>query len=1200
MNPALIQQIESALAGQNFSEALKSANRLISEFPGDAAGYVLLGDVFAGMENWAKALENYQKAIDISADDAHIYFKIGEMYELRDDYRSARENIQIAMRLEPDNKHYSGRLGVLVYEEGLEKKNVNLQQEGYQLMEQSLHGNSDMMVRDALANACINVAYLSWKPDPEKPDEHIATERSHLEQGHFYLNRAKGLIDGRNIALNNRISELENNLQILEKRKFAGYKYLLNPPIVVGLLMLLFGSKILGIILLLMGAAYYVSQLKPGYLFNRIYFKNDYRDPFIVRRLDDMSRNLSDITIFSSSLSELLWMRFMFRFFFGAIRYAMVLVLLPYEIVKGFLINYELIKYIKDKAAQSNSKNLARNTSMLFYAVFCTTALTAQTVIFEETFENGTLDPAFWSIQPSAQGLIAVAQESPYDGAFALKIGKNSDNGGLQTQVVDLKLNLLAYNNRQVALTFWILDYFDETQSGDGIYFSNNGGGSFTKVLDFKPSDWCDNQYGTFPPIDVDELARKAFGNNWATPSFVIRFQQQGVSDFSGSADGFYIDDVQVTAVEEAYFRVTPSTPYFNDFEICRFDRYESWRFADQTNTLAAIPTRPSNFVGVVPDEGLGSSCGVAFGKHCDDGPATNAVDFRFDFSGQSQIALAFWMRNYFDETQNDDGIYFSNDGGITFKKALDFKPSAYCDNQWGYFPPLDIDELAAKINMTLTDKFIIRFQQYGSSDFSGTADGFYIDDVKVYVEEHPFFPVSAGQPFTEDFETGSFRTMWDWNWADKTNTLADIATRPSNYVWVENGEGFNGSEFAAAFGKRCEDGFATNALDLYLNLANLRQVKMTFWIRDYFDETQKDDGIYFSNDGGLTFKKAFSFNPTDWCDNVWGQFPPFDIAAMAQNIGMTLTDRFVIRIQQHGSSDFSGTADGWYIDDVRVYVPVITYAPVPFFDNFETGKEGSHWSQGFGEAIVPDALPMLTRPSNSVQVESGWGNNSEYGALFAKRCDDGFAANVFDLHVNLFGASGVKLTFDLLDYFDNPHEQDAIFFSNDGGKTFVRIFGFNFQDVPDNIWQTNWPVPSINLDALVAQAGLAFTDKCIIRFQQYGENDLSGTADGMIIDNVRLTANQGTTAVTSLEGNTSITVYPNPANDEIQIEIHNFNPGEINWRIYTNYGVLLDSGKSTPTDHNFSVSLTNVTSGLLWLAIQDGNKVWQAKVLKI
>ena len=106
-----------------------------------------------------------------------------------------------------------------------------------------------------------------------------------------------------------------------------------------------------GILLGMMAAAYYVSQLKPGYLFNLQYLKKDDRDPFIVRRIDAFSRQMGEVTLYSTSFTDLMWRRFIFSTGVRLMHYFMVIVMLPFEIIRGFFVNFELMNKLQTKMA---------------------------------------------------------------------------------------------------------------------------------------------------------------------------------------------------------------------------------------------------------------------------------------------------------------------------------------------------------------------------------------------------------------------------------------------------------------------------------------------------------------------------------------------------------------------------------------------------------------------------------------------------------------------------------------------------------------------------------------------------------------------------------------------------------------------------------------------------------------------------------
>ncbi len=806
------------------------------------------------------------------------------------------------------------------------------------------------------------------------------------------------------------------------------------------------------------------------------------------------------------------------------------------------------------------------------------------TTLFFDDFETAQFGPK-WSAIPNLNGIngvVEVTTGSPFSGQYAAWLGKNSDLGGLTTNALDLRINLQGQN--KVELTFQIHDYNDETQAEDGLYFSNNNGATFKKVLDFKPSDWCDYQWGQFPPIEVHKLA--AQNGLTLNSQFVIRFQQRGERDFSGNVDGIGLDDVHVYVPCTAYFPITASTPFFDDFEIGKLGCNWAWRFANVTNTLAAIPTRPSNYVGATTTPTFSGQYAIAMGKTCEDGFATNALDLHLNLQGQQRVELTFQMQHYTDESQVDDGIYFSDNAGESFKKVFSFRPGDWCDYQWGQYPPIEIHKLAAKYGLILNNQFIIRFQQHDDQDFSGNTDGFVLDDVHVYVPCTAYFPVTFNNPFFEDFETGKLGCNWAWRFSDTTNTLAAVPTRPSNFVGTVTNPSFSG-QYALAMGKTCEDGFATNALDLHLNLQGQQRVELSFQIQDYNDETQVDDGIYFSDNGGASFKKVFSFRPGDWCDYKWGQYPPIQVHKLAAQNGLNLTSQFIIRFQQHDDQDFSGNVDGLIFDDIRVYVPELEYAPIPFEESFETGAFRPMWAWRFAEET---ALPAtnVTRPSNYVAVEaSNTAHTGQYSVPMGKLCDDGFATNALDLHLNLAGKDVVKLSFWINVWAEETQIQDGIWFSNNGGQSFTKVYGFNFENV------VNYQYYQISLDvvALAIANDIPPTSQFIIRFQQHDDMDFYGQPDGFILDDINVTEMTSATEETALN---RIGIFPNPVSDVLWI---NNLPNKItHFRVLDFQGRVIQSGT---LKNELKLATGNMPTGVYFLECRQESEIWQGRFVK-
>ncbi|MBP6827385.1 MAG: tetratricopeptide repeat protein [Saprospiraceae bacterium] len=350
MKPQLMLEIRNALNFENYAEALQKAQQLINLDPNDADAYLLYGDVFKAMDNGIKAVEQYEKALAIQPGNAEGFFKLGNAYEMREDEQSALSQYQSARRLDPSNNLYLAYHGRLLNKKGLDSGNINYENEGLDMMEKAYQaGVRDENLHEQLAIAHLCKSTESWRRHPEQADLVVPTEQMHVEHAKIHLEWVRNLYDRSNQAISQKLAELDNLVRINETKQFAGYPYLRKAPLVVGGILLVFGFLIAGGIVLLLAGLYHVSQLKPGYMINRMQFPGEYRHPFIVRRLDQMDNMLSGITFFDSSLSRLLFHKFLFGFAVSAMRYCMVIMMLPYEIVKGFLVNHGLKEQLMAK-----------------------------------------------------------------------------------------------------------------------------------------------------------------------------------------------------------------------------------------------------------------------------------------------------------------------------------------------------------------------------------------------------------------------------------------------------------------------------------------------------------------------------------------------------------------------------------------------------------------------------------------------------------------------------------------------------------------------------------------------------------------------------------------------------------------------------------------------------------------------------------
>lgn len=806
------------------------------------------------------------------------------------------------------------------------------------------------------------------------------------------------------------------------------------------------------------------------------------------------------------------------------------------------------------------------------------------TLPFFDNFEEGSLNPDWWTARPNLDGnsgFVSVELNAGLNGTFGVLMGKTNDQNTFTTNALDLAVDLSGQTD--VELTFWIADSFDETQLADGLYFSNNGGSTFTKVLDFLPSEWC-NFYGQYPPIDVDGLAM----SNGLTlnSNFVIRFQQRGLNNFTGGTsnqDGFLIDDISVYDPGLVFAPL----PFQDDFETGAAHPAWAWNFADNStviNTNAGI-TGPMNFAKVTNGNGLNGTFGLAMGRLCDGVFTTNAMDLHLDLAEETDVVLTFDIADNFDESNLDDGIYFSNDGGISFVKAVSFFPAEWCSGTYSTHPNIDLDNIAAELGLALTNQFVVRFQQHGNDNFDGgtnNEDGFFIDNVRVFDPELEYVTL----PFEDTFDDDTFKKAWAWNFADasSTTTTGPAITSPMGIVGVFGSSGINGTP-GVAMGSECDNVLITNALDLHLDLSEEEEVELLFWISDNFDNNDLDDGLYFSDNGGETFEKVFDFLPEEWC-NLYGRMPPVDVDELAAAAGLDLTNQFVIRFQQRGDDNFTGgtnNQDGFLIDQVNVYVPAQEYATLPFEDGFELGVFGPHWSHRFADATASVQVgSAITSPMSYVAVYSGSGHNgSTYAVGIGKICDGVFITNALDLRLDALSSEDVVLSFWLADNFEETQEDDGIYLSVNGGIDFVKIFAFDYEASSNNFYNQY----QLNLTELATEADLLLTSTTVVRFQQRGNSDFGGgtnNQDGIVIDDINVSGM--TTSVANQQPATNLyTVFPNPAQDFLNISSER-NELFDRTSIFSLDGKLILDNRSSSNSANIEVS--SLVSGVYILRV--------------
>jgi hypothetical protein len=430
-----------------------------------------------------------------------------------------------------------------------------------------------------------------------------------------------------------------------------------------------------------------------------------------------------------------------------------------------------------------------------------------------------------------------------------------------------------------------------------------------------------------------------------------------------------------------------------------------------------------------------------------------------------------------------------------------------------------------------------------------------------------------AALPYSTGFETGGLDSYW-----------ATVSTG-NGRVRVLNTNTPHGGSYHAILDDATSGGYSQNEARLHLDLTGHSNVDLTFWWKEFGDETHTQDGVYFSSNGGSSFVKVQNLNGASYTNNTWQQFN-LDVDALAAANGLALTSTFVVKFQQY--DDYPITTDGMAFDDIAVTASSaatltltapnggetlnggastnITWTSTGSIANVAleySTNGGSSWTSittstpndGLHAWTVPSAATTqgrvrvsdatnaavndVSNANFTIQVsgsyaalpyttgfetgalDSYWttastGNgrirvlntNGPHGGSYHAVLDDatsgGYSQNEARLRLNLSGQTQVQLVFWWKEFGDETHTQDGVYFSNNGGSSYVKVQNLNGGSYTNNTWQQF----TLDLDALAAANGLALTSTFVVKFQQY--DDYPITTDGMAFDDIAVTAVSG------------------------------------------------------------------------------------------
>ncbi len=688
------------------------------------------------------------------------------------------------------------------------------------------------------------------------------------------------------------------------------------------------------------------------------------------------------------------------------------------------------------------------------------------------SFEFG-LDQYWTTSSSNSNGrIITESAHAPHIGFQQLTMSANAAGTFVQNDA-DLRLNLAGMAD--VDLTFWWKSIGDEAHAGDGIWFSDNGGASYSLVYPLV------GNMGQWQEITLDVDALAALNGRVLTSPFVVRFGQY--DDDVLPNDGFAFDDVSVNVAKSF-----APLPYSSGFEMGVTDQFW-WRYS--SNSYGYIQVEPNH----------GPSAGAFHLTMQNQSPAlptTQRAQVYLNLAGMTDVDLVFDWKAIAVTPLPTDGIYFSNDGGLSFVQVMGLSGN---NGQWQTIS-LDMDRLAALNAVPFSSSYVVRFEQ--TSTMPLPAGGVALDNIIVTPGKS-----YAALPYYSGFESGLDQYWRTYQTDGYSRADIDMLNGP-----------YAGTNQLLLHSNPTPPAVTTCDAQLFLDLGGQSDVDLSFWWKEFPDVDDAGDAIFFSQDGGLNFTQVFSLHS----DATFWQHFTLDVDQLAAANALGLTSTFVIKFQHTGIN--SAPQDGFGFDEVLV-TPGKVHAPPPYTTGFESGVD-QNWqlysSNSFG--YIQSTGSYGPKTGNSHLVLGG-------------TKDAQSVTNGANLYLDMTGVTTSSLSFAWKRLLDEAHNGDGVYFSDDSGLNFTKVYSLTSAT-------TSWLTVTLNIITLASNNGLNLNSSFVIRFQQTDDEALPN--DGIAIDDITISGPGSSVLVTAVrapeaalrqQGWELLRIYPNPSNEQANIELY-------------------------------------------------------------
>ncbi|MBI4283376.1 MAG: immune inhibitor A, partial [Chloroflexi bacterium] len=402
-------------------------------------------------------------------------------------------------------------------------------------------------------------------------------------------------------------------------------------------------------------------------------------------------------------------------------------------------------------------------------------------------------------------------------------------------------------------LTFWHRYSLEQNLDYGYVEVSTNGGNTWTQVFVVSGNgEW------KWEKVNLKPYAGSVIG---------LRFRL--ASNANGiTGDGWYIDDVNIAE------GITSATyPFFDNME----NGLGSWFYSSPWGQTTSLSHSAGN-----------SWTDSPFGSYVNN--TDTSLWTTINLSMAVMPVLDFWHKYSLEKNKDFGYIEASINGGSTWTRIY-FVTGG---NDW-------VNEKVDLSGYTGQAQVMLRFRLV--SDASGTADGWYIDDVSI--NETPF---AISYPFSDDMESGPGK------WLSSSWGLVGPGNGSPN-AWTDSPEG-----------NYLNDNWMELVLGSVIDLRGTTKPQLTFWHK--YDLVNTTASYDYETDYGRVYVSNYYGQSGSWqqlaaytgTQSTWTRVK-LDLSAYVGSPSVRI--KFILDdnrdTETYYGGDQSHAADGWYIDDVRI-----------------------------------------------------------------------------------------------------------------------------------------------------------------------------------------------------------------------------------------------------------------------------------------